>query len=248
MRLTPSRGTSWPDLVVKKSERALVAGGTGSGKSTLLAKMLAAVRQREPRSQHLILDSKPRFRADWQLNGVKARYPGMDHGEHIPGSVIVEEPEDLALAWKRDYNVAVAQIHPWEDEPQRLSWIAQRFYETARSSQPRYLWVDETLDFYGPTGVKIKGSSPAILKTNREGREKGMALVCASQRIKGIPVQLKAEISRLYLFRLDIVDDVKFLGEMGVPKGLEAPEDNHEFYFWQKGSKRAPELMKLRLK
>ncbi len=238
----------WADLVIKPRERALIVGGTGAGKSTLEGRMIGAVRQREPQSQHLILDSKPRFRAEWTLPGIVARYPGMDHGEKIAGSVIVHEPEDLNVAWRRDYQIAIAQIDPVESTPLRLSWIAQEFFNSARAKIPRYLWVDEGLDFYTAGGQGIRGSAPAILRVARAGREKGMGLIFCSQRTRGVPPQVISEITKLYLFRLDHRDDVKHLSHMGAPPRIESPEKDHEFLFWEKGSQLEPQLMKISLK
>lgn len=236
------------DITISKAERALILGGTEVGKTTLEMEMLRVIRHREPNSQHLILDSKPRMRAEWNLNGTKKRYRGMDHGDLVIGSVIVDEPEDLAIAFKRGYKVVIAQIKPGESDPVRLSWIAQTFFETARSSVPRYLWVDETMDFYTPQGFKIAHSAPAIIKTERAGREKGMATVLCSQRAKGIPGQALAETTRLYLFMLDVGADVKFLGEMGFPPGQQPPDELHEFKYWNKKTrKKPPVIMKLKI-
>jgi len=240
---------TWDDLVIGPRERMILIGGTQVGKSTAEAQILASVRAREPKSLHLILDSKPRFRAEWTLTGIKKRYRGMDHGELIPGSVLVEDPKDLDLAIARGYTVMICQVKDQEHaNPKRLTWMAQHFFEKSRSKVLRYLWVDEILDFFTVNGQAKTGSAPSIQAVARAGAERGMGLVVCSQRTKGVPPEIISMMSKLLLFMLDNKDDVKHLSWMGAPANLEAPDDNYEFYFWDKAHrKRPPELLTITL-
>lgn len=57
------------------------------------------------------------------------------------------------------------------------------------------------------------------------------------------------EMTKLYMFHLDYMDDVKHLQDMGYPaKGYPAPEDKFVFRYWDKNKyKDPPPLMKLRV-
>jgi hypothetical protein len=238
------------ELSIAPNERALILGGTGAGKSELEHQMLRNALKKYPFSQHLVLDSKPRFKATWKLSGLKKRYPGMEYGEKIGGAVLVEEPEDIDTAYKRGFQIALAQISDDKDEKDeygRLTWIAQKFYSGASGSRERFLWIDEGMDYYSENGMKIRGSSGSILRTARAGRERGMAMIFCSQRARGIPGQVLSEMTRLYLFRMDHSADVKYLETMGAPQ-IEPPEEDHLFWYWNKKTRRErPVLLTLKI-
>lgn len=219
------------------ADRALCIGGAGSGKSTLADRLgLDWDRRYGPRGgKRLILDRKPRYRADKTAMGMPAKrlYKKWDHGSYIANSVLVESPEDLDLAWKTGARVAICQGDSDADIPRMLA-VAIQFHRDARASKPQLLQVDEMLYFFGPTGMPKGGSD--ILKTYAiGGRERGIASLFCSQRTKGFPASILEECNRLYLFRLDFKDDVKRLQEMGAPveKG-NIPTVEHQFRYWFK--------------
>lgn len=225
------------DLSLRERERAMVIGGTGSGKSTL-ADQLAAdfVRRYGSRGGRLlIVDSKPRYRAEWTARGVSAapRYRAWDHGPVIPGSVVVDEPAQLDMAWKMGARVVITQGEGASTaDAARMVATARAFYRQAKSSRPQLLQVDEGLDFYHSNGAP-KGGDDVFSQTARAGRERGMGLLFGAQRTKGIPALLMSELAKLYAFRLDNWQDAKRYTEMGAP---EVPRLQHEhvFYYWTK--------------
>lgn len=225
------------NLALAKSQRALILGGTGSGKSTLSERLILQFRMNYPESKILILDSKPRFRAEWTPQGIKAsrRYRNWDHGPTIPESVAINNLDEFKESWGRNYSVFIAQVTDDNDDVSDLTFIAQEFFKRSRASIPQLLVVDEGMDFYTESGSPIRGTLPAIKRTSRAGRERGMALLFCSQRARNIPVQIMSEMSKLYLFRLDYTEDVKRLREMGVPP-IESPLDNHQFKYWTKAT------------
>jgi len=228
-------------LSLRHKERGLLIGGTGSGKSTLLEPLildyLTRYRARSPRV--LILDSKPRFRATYTSNGTSAkrRFRGWDHGPELPGSVLVHTAGEMADAWKLGASIVVAQ-GPSELDLPKLTGCADHFLADARVARPQLLVVDEALDFFNASGANVRGTSDALKRVARAGRERGVAALYASQRTKGLPVQLVSELTKLYLFRLDFVDDVKRLQEAGFPAGELPPDDDHEFRYWTKADRR----------
>lgn len=219
------------------ADRALCIGGSGSGKSTLADRLGIDWDRRYAHvgGKRLILDRKPRYRADKTSTGLPAKrlYRKWDHGSFIPGSVLVETPDDLSLAWKTGAHVAIVQGDSDADIPRMLA-VATKFLKDARASRPQLLQVDETLYFFGPSGAPKGGTD--ILKTYAVGgRERGVASLFCSQRTKGFPPSILEECNRLYLFRLDYRDDVKRLKEMGAPvEDSTIPSREHEFVYWTK--------------
>ena len=134
-----------------------------------------------------------------------------------------------------------------------IGWAIQcikEFLAQARTGRPQLVYVDEGLDFFHTNAV-ARGGSDAILRCARAGRERGLSLLFGTQRPKGIPVQIKSEMTKLYLFRLDYANDVKELRDMGYPGDkFSPPEKDWLFRLWDKSSdasrKIAP-LMKLKV-
>lgn len=224
-------------MSLRAKERGIVLGGTGTGKSWWEEALVVDFRRRYPKSRVLILDSKPRFRGEYEISGFRAkrRYKKWDHGPAVPESVVIGEPSDLKLAWGTDAHIAIAQDPDGEHIPMLVACAAE-FFSQSRASQPSLLVVDETMDFYrGSNGSPI-GNNPALLRAARAGRERGLAALYCSQRTRGIPAQLMEELTKLYLFRLDYKDDAKRLLEMGAPREVieRMPKKKRQFVYWTK--------------
>jgi hypothetical protein len=218
------------------TDRGIAVGGTGSGKSFLCEHLIEHAIFRYPKLQVLILDSKPRFRAEHETSGVGAnrRYSKWDHGTPIPGSYALNlrgSDAGLADALRLGAGIIIAQTTE-ESEFSRLLDAAQSFYRTARSSQPRLIYVDEVMDFYKVGGHTVGNN--ALLRAARAGRELGLGLLIASQRPRHIPVQLVQEANKLYLFKLRNTNDVDHLEEFGTPDDLwqHVPNEQRWFYYY----------------
>lgn len=213
----------------------MVIGGTGSGKSTLADQLGSDFDRRYTRKggRRLVIDSKPRYRAEWTVRGKAAagRYAKWGHGPMIPGSVVVDEPEQLDMAWKMGARVVIVQ---GEGELDRLGATALRFYRQANARRPQLLQVDETLDFYHGNGAfRPRVGMDVFSQVARAGRERGMGGLYGSQRTKGLPAVLMSELTKLWAFRLDNVEDSKRYREMGAPP-FPNPTEKHVFYYWTK--------------
>jgi hypothetical protein len=183
--------------------------------------------------RRLILDSKPRYRAEQTAHGIPARrrYRGWGHGQVVPGSVVVDDPRDLDLAWRTGARTVIVQCES-ASELGRLVATAQRFLASSRTSRPQLIQVDETLDFYHGNGAP-RGGQDTIAQTARAGRERGTAGLYGSQRTKGLPTVLLSEMMRLYALRIDFKADAKRLQEMGAPP-FPLPTEPHQFMYWHK--------------
>lgn len=225
-------------ISLRQRERGFVLGGTEAGKS-YLADYLGqdfVARYEGAGGRRLILDSKPRYRAQWMVNGLSAarRYRRWSHGEAVPGSVLVEHPDQLERAFRMG-STAIAQGERSGDVAQLVA-CASRFVDDSRASRPQLLQVDELMDFYHGNGsprLTVRGDDP-IVRAVRAGRERGTACLYCSQRTKGIPAQVMQELAKCYLFLLDNEDDAKRLQEMGAPRTMIPPRRERMFLYWTK--------------
>ena len=234
------------DIIPTLESRSALIGTTGCGKSTLFYTLLKALRIKYPESIHLIVDSKPRFRAEFKLSGIKLRYKNMSYGDRVTGSVLINTAEDIDIAIKRGYKVLIAQISDDEFNVNRLSEIAFELYKSSTKKQIRWIWVDEALDFFTPSGAEVRGSTPFIIKTARAGREKGCNLVFGAQRLKGIPMVVLESVSQLYLFHMDYTPELTRLKDMGLTI-FTTPKHFYEFFYWDRKNRESVRLLKLKL-
>src|SRR5947208_3462555 len=91
---------TWDDIRIQRNERGFIAGGTGAGK-TFLAELQIQGYVNEYKKQNgiaLILDSKPRFRAQWLETGISASrlYRKWDHGKPLKNSYLVNINDPMA--------------------------------------------------------------------------------------------------------------------------------------------------------
>lgn len=224
------------DISLRERERAFLAGGTQVGKSTL-ADFLREdflARYRARRARCLLLDTKPRYRAQWLPNGMGARrrYKKWDHGAAVPDSVLATTPDEMRDGFKLGHRTVIAQANTAAEIPGLVA-IAQAFIEDSRRGRPQILQVDETKDFFHGNGAAIAGD--AVSRSARAGSERGTAGLYCSQRTKGISQELMEHMSKLYAFRLDNVEDAKRFREFGCPIGPEdLPTEPYLFKYWTK--------------
>lgn len=227
------------EISLRERERGFLLGGTGSGKTTLEEMLIADFYNRYPSSRVLILDSKPRFRAEFHPNGLPAKrtFKHWKPSTTMPGSVLIRYASQLDDAWRLGARIVVAQCERQAERPLLVA-CAEKFFNDARHSRPQMLCVDETADFFNLNGSPIGGSGDALVRTARAGRERGTAALYCSQRPKSIPGSIIEELTQLYLFSLDSRDALKRCIEMGAPEWIEPPEHNYEFMLWTKRDKR----------
>lgn len=222
-------------LSLRARERGILLGGTEAGKSTL-ADYLGrdfVNRYAHVHGRRLITDTKPRYRAQWELSGLSARrrFRRWDHGQAIADSVIVDDPDDLERGFSMCSTV-IMQCETARDIGRVVAGVAA-FLRSSRAKRPQLLQVDEVRDFYYPNG-SAKGGDDAVERCVRAGRERGTGVLICGQRTKGIPATLMEELSKCYLFRMDYVADAKRLQEMGAPPTMRPPRAEHTFLYWTK--------------
>jgi hypothetical protein len=133
------------------------------------------------------------------------------------------------------HRVLIAQTNGYDNENMLAAFAIDRWYKHARYTRPSLVYVDELLDFYNLNGTPKRGMPNSILRCVRAGREKGLASLLSTQRLKGIPVQVTSELSKVYLGALDVDDDIEHLAANGgIPPGFQPPQDDRVFAFYDK--------------
>lgn len=215
--------TTLADIAPGKAERALIIGGTRSGKSTLMDHFMRHTVQTRPSVQILLLDSKPRFRAEIERFGpgnrfardAERHYRDWESGPVIPGSVRVDIHADKPLErlWRPDdgCRVAIAQTE-LTTERGRLLEIADDWYGVRQRKSDRVLAVDELLDYYHRNTISVHASRDVPLKVVRAGGERGFGALYGAQRPKRIAaanhrrtlsiVSLSSQVCRRYQISL----------------------------------------------
>lgn len=228
----------------QQAPRAYLTGMTESGKSTLMEVLYNEYKRSVQRLRTLIVDTKPRFRAHYEMNGIttlaSGRYRkwGKSGSGVIPGSYVlpnVENPKRFFdKIWRLGGDTVIAQAdgkHEWGYP----SNAARVFYEEYGTDEaPRLIIVDELADFF-----EQRTLSDIFQRIARNGRERDVALIAGSQRPRKIPVEIMTEMRSLYMFELQYWEDYKHIMMFGIPDGVERPE-GHTFYFYDRKLKLNP--------
>jgi hypothetical protein len=170
-------------------------------------------------------------------------------GDTLHGAVILDNLRDWDLAWSPEVNHSGIVIAQQIDAPEHVGVLfgvecMQRFYATQRSDQPSLLFIDEGMDFFGPTGNALHGS--IVQRCFRAGGERGMSCLLGLQRPKTVSLQVLTESNVLFLFHLRYDEDVKRLWEMGFPKGVSSPRHRYDF-LWYHDDELYPKPLRLKL-
>jgi len=230
--------------VNKKAPRAYIVGSTDTGKSTLMEVLMHTYQMAYSLPKipvrTLIVDTKPRFKAAYELNGVSTftsrRYAKWGYGSGvIPNSFVVPGigrlKSELDQVWRLGGTVAIVQSES-KTEWDTVSAMAEAFYEGYGAGYPRLLVVDELADFF-----EFRSLGDIFQRVARNGRERDVALIAGSQRPRKVPVEIMTEMLRLYMFELMSYEDLKHLMGFGLPRdeiernGLPA---NHTFYMYDR--------------
>jgi len=186
-----------------------------------------------------VIDTKPRFIAEWELNGFTTtqtgRYKRWGLGSDVFTNSYVlpnalRSKNELDRVWALGGQIAIAQAER-EDEWTKLVDVATVFYESYGAYIPRLVYVDELADFF-----KNKNLGEIFMRIARNGRERNCALIACSQRPRKVPTEVITELKRLYMFYLSYQEDVKHIWEFGIPRDVQKPE-GFVFYMYDKDLK-----------
>ena len=227
-----SNTTGYETIAIPTGGRAVLVGKTGSGKSVLAARLIQHWRESQPNPRVLVIDSKPRFRATHELNGLPAtrRYKKWQRGEQLPQSIVlpsgVHVREAMRQTWNLKYDTALAQI----PNLAYVDWLQAAigwFFEDSDDKHQQLLYIDELADHFSSSGAYGRGN--VIVQSIRSGRERNVAVMAATQRPTGVPQSFFSEASRVYLFKLRKAQDLKHLQESILPEDVRVPRCKHAF-------------------
>ncbi len=223
-------------LILPPNGRTMCLGRTRSGKSTLMDQLMRLYLLKYPKARVLLIDSKPRYKAEWLTSGLSANrhYKGWSRGQFIPGSYRIDGTQttsrEFAKIWQFKGRVAIAQTRPGDVADLRwLQDVARVFYGSGSDKHPRLVVVDELADFF-----EVQRQAGIFHQIARSGGEMNVALLAGSQRPRFIPSTIMTECDRLYLFHLDNKKDMSTCYDMGLPRQVEAPQQDHSFFYWNK--------------
>lgn len=230
------RPATMDDISLLMGERGLILGMTRVGKSTLAEVLVDRWTRFDKKARTVIYDSKPRFKAQWELNGVPTavsrRYANWDYGSYIPGSVVIplKNPrEELKHAWSLGFRIIIAQINR-RSEISKLDATMTAAYEDRRKDYHLYNYVDELNNFFRAGRATGNG----IIQVITSGGEKSTAFLGAAQRPRWISVEAMESMTKLYWFYSSHKKDIEHLKSMGVPETMTPPNRFYVFNFYDR--------------
>lgn len=223
-------------------ERGFIVGMTETGKSTLAETLLWDWINEFRKGYVIIIDSKPRFRAEKELSGIPTsisqRYAKWDYGPGpFPGSVVLplrDIDSELNMAISLKYRVIIAQVDDRFKDIGKLNNVIISGYNHRKKGRPLLFYVDETNNFFRHAGSK-EGSGIVMVLTS--GRERYVGALLAGQRPRHVSVEAMECMTKLYSFYFPFDEDVKHLRAMGIPpvwKRPDAPIDAHVFSLYDR--------------
>jgi hypothetical protein len=224
-------------------------GETRTGKSTLANALIDQWARHDAAARILIVDTKPRFRAAWDLTGVRAdhRYRHWRQGAYVPHSVrlpplcsvremrqgwdiartITPKGRGLILVAQPPVAIeGVAGYFPW------LDYLIRGHFADLNKRWWNYLYIDEMLSFMRSSRKLHAGTVQMITA----GGELGHTFLGGTQRPRWIPVEAMTEVTKLFAFRMSSDEDVDHLRGMGLPGGFRLPRVRHQFHVYDKVS------------
>lgn len=235
------------NLIPEPGERVATFGGSRTGKSSLQDWEMRTVQRERPQCAQLVLDSKPRYRAEktrhpWfpkKRRDAKKLYQDWAAGPTIPNSVHVNIWDDHPFRglWQLDGDhaseIAIMQGETRTDHIRMLA-LAMAFVKVQWKNRERRMIFDETLDFYGRNGYSIDGKNDALYLAARAGGERGIGSEFGAHRVYGIPHLILMQLSRVNLFHLVNDNDMKHLQSTVGIRDAESPEGDFVFRQWVK--------------
>lgn len=216
---------------LEKAQRACLIGKTRTGKSTLGTELVRRFINEYPNARILIIDSKPRYRAQYDLAGEPMRYSNWVAGDKLEQSVGIFDMVNLKSLFVL-YPICI--FHSMTNRGERVpayevkvSLLADQLFRLSGPKMPTLIYIDEFYDITHGNSVIV---DKEILKTIRAGGEKNMAVLAGAQRPRSIPIPILSESDKYYIFKLKKGEDKKYLRDYGVLLNRQAIGHNFVYY------------------
>lgn len=231
-------------LLPKPGERVATFGRSRSGKSSLMDWETREIQATRPTCMQIIVDTKPRFRAEKIRGPVTYRnrrdaaklYTHWQKGPVVPNSVVVPLWDDQPFRglWNKDNpsEVAILQSGDASDWKRMLQLLA-RFCAAHIRDRERRIIVDEALDFYNRNTWGIDAKNDVFYRTARAGGERNIGIELGAHRVHGLPPLVLNMLSRVNLFHLADDGDLIHLRKSVGIKDAESPTGDFVFRQWE---------------
>lgn len=225
------------DIMPKRAARVVVAGGTRCGKSCLTDWQIRYLIRKLPKVEILLLDTKPRFRAQYTPMGFAAasHYKKWRKGPVVPGSVRVdlESSNPMRRVFRDDRRIAIMQSSSaGGSTPAERLLILHTAYDWWRhrsNANPRFVVADEGMHFYRKNGYCIDSATDLFHEVSQTGGELDTGMIFETQLLRGIDSMILDHVSDFYAYYMRDERDIKRLYEIGVPKPYQQPEEDYAF-------------------
>jgi hypothetical protein len=232
--------TDLAEIAPGRAERVVVTGGTRSGKSCLSDFFMRYLINAYLTMEILLLDTKPRFRAEKTTFGrdAKGHYAAWRKGPLVPNSVRIDLESDhpLRRAFKDDQRIAILQsARPGGstvEERLRILDIAYGWWSNRTNGNPRFIIADEGMHFYRKNGYPINYRQNLFMEIAQTGGELDTGMIFETQLLRGIDSMILDHLSRLYAYYLRDKRDLKRLAEIGI-EDYEQPTEDYAFHMVQ---------------
>lgn len=228
-------------ILPEAAGRHLIYGTTRSGKSSHLDWEMRARQEYDPDCMQILVDSKPRFRAETERGINPAgrrnaawRYRDWAAGPVLPGSVLVDiwDSHPFRGLWRRPGEIAIMQSGDAVDWV-RMLHLLMAFTRAQVKGRGRHVTADEVLDFYGRTTHSIQNRADVFYLIARSGGERMIGETLGAQRVHGLPILIRNMASLVTLYQLSEEKDIHYLSQNGIRDPV--PPDGHfVFRQWRK--------------
>jgi hypothetical protein len=226
------------DLIPGPGKREIVFGGTRAGKSSYMDWEARLVQKLRPSAMQILVDTKPRFRAEKESYGpanryrrnAAYRYKSWAKGPVVPNSVVVDlwDRHPFRGLWRIPGEIAIMQSGDAADW-RRMLQLLRMFAQKNIKDRERRVQVDEVMDFYGRNTWGIDPKNDVFYHLARAGGERNIGLSLGAQKVNGLPPLIIDMASVVVLFHLrNDAKDMRILNEHGIP-GKESPRGDYVF-------------------
>lgn len=223
------------DLVPKPGSRELLFAGTRAGKSSYIDWEIRCIQHYRPEAMQLLVDTKPRFRAETEPVGYVGRrsaawrYRDWAKGPTVPNSVRVNlwDKHPFRGLWRKPGELAIMQSDD-QREWRRMLQLIEGFCKAKVKDRERRISVDEALDFYLRNTWGIDPRNDPFYRAARAGGERNIGLSMGAHRVHGLPPLIIDMANVIVLFHLRNDTDMRYLNEHGIP-GKQSPKGDYVF-------------------
>lgn len=209
------------EQIRKDGERVGLFGASGSGKTTKARQLIKDCRRL------VVFDPKE----EWLLRGSAWLTGKVDYVNGINDFFDV-----LKRRWKKGFKIIYTPQTGREQSD--LSIIAKMIYTAQSPTSPNItLFVDEAQDGV-PSGIAQRDPTNGVIAIARKGRDRGINLVVASQRVKTVDISIRANLSYTYFFKLRELADLKEANQLINDFSALSSMQNYDYFLIDKSGRK----------